>query len=290
MPNDSTALPHYSISKASIVYEILVEGNISRLQVFIEGWDSLDLDRVGNIRSVRHYFVPNALEWDAFILHFGGPFYADEILAKSTTDNIDGNRAPGKIYYRSTDRKAPQNAYTSTEGINLGIEQYKYSKTHTDRYDANHFIFAPASKPNTLEDAPGVKEAVNINLSECFPVDKPYFEYNPEDHLYYRYQYGKPHVDAAFDNTQLTFTNIIIWEEEMVKLDAKGYLAFGYLDSGKTTSGYFCTEGRYIHITWKKANDFANTRFYDDDGNEIIVNTGKTMMCVIAQGRKPAFK
>ena len=35
------------------------------------------MEKIGNIRSVRHYYVPVGLEWDSIIVHFGGPYYAD---------------------------------------------------------------------------------------------------------------------------------------------------------------------------------------------------------------------
>lgn len=38
VPNDSSALPHYSLSKADILYECPVEGNITRLMAVFKDW------------------------------------------------------------------------------------------------------------------------------------------------------------------------------------------------------------------------------------------------------------
>ena len=44
--------------------------------------------------------------------------------------------------------------------------------------------------------------------------------------------------------------------------------------------GYYITNGKAIPITWKKDGEFGVTRYYDLEGNEIIMNKGKTWICV----------
>jgi acetoacetate decarboxylase len=61
--------------------------------------------------------------------------------------------------------------------------------------------------------------------------------------------------------------------------DEKGYLAFQMHDT--TKDGWFLTQGKMIHVTWKKEGDYKPTTFYDDNGKEITLNTGKTMWFVI---------
>jgi len=38
-----------------------------------------------------------------------------------------------------------------------------------------------------------------------------------------------------------------------------------------------------IHVTWEKTGDYAPTTYYDDAGNEVVLNTGKTMIFVIQE-------
>jgi len=109
-----------------------------------------------------------------------------------------------------------------------------------------------------------------------------YFEYNEEDGLFYRFEYGKPHVDAGFDNTQLAFKNVLVQFAYYEVRDEKGYLTFQ--DHDTTRDGYYFTNGKGIHVNWKKSGDYDPTKFYDDDGNEIELNTGKTMICVVEEG------
>ena len=74
-PNESNAIPHYNLSKASILYEANVEGRMTRMMAIYEDWQ--DLEKIGNVRSLRTYYAYWAFEWDAFIVHFGGPVFID---------------------------------------------------------------------------------------------------------------------------------------------------------------------------------------------------------------------
>ncbi len=285
VPNDSTALPHYNISNASVVYQCRVEGSISRLMMVLEDWE--DMERIGNIRSAREYYVYWAAEWDPILLHFGNPFYADEILASEHIDRINGTTASGGIFYRSSDRSAPQNAYTSTDGIEVGLSTYSISKTHTNRYQEGHFTFAENGGQTDLTGMNGCFDCTKLDMGNCYPVDKTYFEYDEEHNVYLRYEFGKEHVDAA-NNCQVSFSNIIIQNCKWNVLDEKGYLWFNTVDKG---SGYYLTNGKCIPITWSKADVEAPTKYFDVDGNEIVFSTGKTMICINEDGNcEPIFE
>lgn len=289
VPNDTAALPHYNLSKADILYECPVEGSITRSMAIFKDWE--DLDRIGNVRSCRDYFVYWSFEWDSIYIHFGGPFYINDIIEKKDTDHITGctygdKRSDGMYedtFYRSKDKKAPQNAYASGEGINKGIEKFSYSKTYRDGYyDADHFKFASTKEPNTLEKYSDAISAKEIDMKPTYPVTKTAFTYNDEDGLYYRSMYGKPDVDAANDEKQLSFKNVFVQFTYHEVRDQKGYLAFQVHDT--TRDGYYFTNGKGIHVTWKKTTDYEPTKYYDDDGKEIEINTGKSMICIVEEG------
>ena len=88
------------------------------------------------------------------------------------------------------------------------------------------------------------------------------------------------HMDGA-NNKQLAFKNVLVQFAYYETRDAKGYLSFQCHDD--TKDGYYFTNGKGIHVTWKKTSDFAPTKFYDDNGNEIEINPGKTNICVVEQ-------
>ena len=51
-----------------------------------------------------------------------------------------------------------------------------------------------------------------------------------------------------------------------------------------------CIRDRGIHITWKKTSDNEPTKYYDDNGNEIVLNTGKTFIGIAQNGREIIYE
>lgn len=287
IPNDKSALPHYNISNADILYECLVEGEITRLMGIFGDWT--DLERVGNLRSCRDYFVYWAFEWDAIYIHAGGPFYIDEVIGRKDTQNINALTAPKGVFYRTTDRSAPQNLYLDGADILKEADRLDYPLTaREEKIDPVHFQFTTKSDPNTLEDYSDAVNATKVDLANAYPITKTWFEYDETDGLYYRFQKpsGGAHKDAATD-TQLAFKNLLIQFTYHEVRDAKGYLAFQCIDNKR--DGWYFTNGKGIHVNWEKNSDYGATRFYDDDGNEIKLNTGKTMICIVQDGDTFAY-
>ncbi|HKM05073.1 MAG TPA: DUF3048 domain-containing protein [Lachnospiraceae bacterium] len=284
MPNDTSALPQYNISTASIVYQCQVEGKITRLMSLFDDWQGME--RLGNVRSARAYFVYWAFEWDAIFCHYGNPFYADTILNSVIINNINGMTASKGVFYRSSDRSAPQNAYLTTEGILQACTQYNYSTTHTQYFKEDHFTFTSENYPIDLSTLPSAQTCNKLDMAKAYPIDKAYFEYNAEEGLYNRFQYGKAHIDGMNDQ-QLTFKNIIIQNTDYETLDPNDYLAFVFLGGG---TGYYITNGQAISITWSKKDDYSPTKYFDKSGNEITLNTGKTMICIVENGNSVSIE
>jgi hypothetical protein len=288
IPSEKDAIPHYNLSEASVLYEVKVEGRMTRMLAIFEDWEKLD--KIGNIRSLRLYHGYWALEWDAFIVHYGGPFFIDDLISQSTTQHIDGNLGSDvAAFFRSTDRKAPHNGYATGTGLRKVIDQKGYSLTYRGLADSGHYRFAGQDDPNTLEQYPGAVTAGNIDMTNCYPHTRCSFKYNTDDGLYYRFQHisgttAGPHIDAV-TGMQLSFKNILVQytKHEQIGNDPKNpYLTLQCHDT--TRDGWYFTDGRGIHVTWKKTTDYGATRYYDDDGREITLNTGKTMILILDDG------
>lgn len=289
-PNESSAIPHYNLSNASILYEAPVEGRMTRMLAVYENWE--DLDKIGNIRSLRTYYGYWALEWDAFIVHFGGPFFVDEILDKTNVQDLDGNTgADSSGFFRTSDRIAPHNAYAKGSSLKALIDKKGYSLTYRGLSDSQHYNFTSKAQPNTLSQYSSAQDATYVDMSGCYPLTRCYFEYNSDDGLYYRSQHlsgssDGPHIDAV-TGEQLSFKNLLI---QYVKYEdlGEGYLSFQVHDSKQ--KGWYITNGKAIQVTWEKNSDFGATRYYDESGEEITLNTGKTMVMIIKQGEDFNFK
>ncbi|GFI23256.1 putative lipoprotein YerB [Lachnospiraceae bacterium] len=293
MPTDKVAQPSYGISNADILYEIMEEGEISRQMAVISNWTGLS--KIGNVRSCRAYYLPEATEWDPIIVHFGGVFYMKDRITAPDINNISGTNqygtgggAPGSgAFFRTSDRKAPHNAYTSAAGIINACVGLGYTMNIREGfYNPKHFTFADGG--NTLEQYGAAAATANaIDLSLIFPYTKSAFTYNPADGMYYKNIHGKAQTDGL-NGQQLKFANVIVQNTKWCRLDDKGYLYFQNIDN--TEDGYYFTKGKCIHVTWQKTGDYTPTVYYDDFGNEIQLNEGKTYIAIAQTGRPVAFQ
>ena len=65
--NHNLAWPQAGLNKAYLVYEIIVEGGETRLMALFKGQN---VDKIGPVRSSRHYFLDYVMENDAIYAHF----------------------------------------------------------------------------------------------------------------------------------------------------------------------------------------------------------------------------
>lgn len=280
IPNNVSSLPQYTLSEAGVLYECNVEGELTRFLAVYDDWKSLE--RIGCIRSARDYFVYWAMEWDPLFVHMGNIWYADNVLSEPGVDNING-LVNDRYFYRVTSENLNYDQSAYTMGINMvnAAKALGYSTEHTDYYQPGHFSFASKGNPTTLTDVAGNITASYVGLEDAYPIDQPYFIYNPDDGLYYRYEFGMAHTDGV-NGKQLAFENIIIQNTYWEYRPDGSYLIYQCHDT--TRDGWFITKGTAVHVNWKKIGEFGITKYYDDNGDEIILNQGKTMICIVEDG------
>ena len=63
--------------------------------------------------------------------------------------------------------------------------------------------------------------------------------------------------------------------------DENGYMIFDCIGEG---GGYYVTNGKAIPVTWEKKSMTEPTRYYDANGAEISLNTGKTYVALVPVG------
>ena len=269
MSNDKEARPQYGMNRAGVVYEAPVEAEMNRYMALIEDYDGLE--RIGSVRSARTCYTYFAREYDAIFAHYGQSTFAKKYL--NNVDNINGlDGIGGTAYYRTKDRKAPHNAYTSGERVNKAIEKLGYRTGYGDSYEG-HFQFA-RGKEQIVPDSDDAFKVV-----PGYPMNKPWFEYQESDGLYHRFQYGSHHKG---NEGLIAVKNIIFQYVEWGHYASTPYLN---INVHKGREGYYFTNGKYQKITWKKDGEFGVTRYYDLDGNEITLNKGKTWICIIGADR-----
>ena len=285
IPNNKPAMPQYGLSMASIIYEAPVEGRITRLMGVFEDYD--DLDRIGPIRSSRDYYVYEAMAYDSIYVNWGLAVpYVAPVINTDQIDNVsqavEGIDKPAPEAFDRVSRSGYAREFTGylfIDGLNKAIERLGYETEYRDRF-VKAFEFADDHYLASYDDCPDatmIYPGGTGSNSGGYGNASPYFEYNEEDRLYYRYQYDGPQIDEMNDE-QLTVTNVVFKICHGEVRDDHDYLAFGIVGKGDCM---VFTNGKVIKGTWERKNNYEPNIYYDEDGNEIVLNQGKTWVCNI---------
>lgn len=283
--NNIGILPQWGLSKAAIIYEAPVEGRISRLMAIIEDYDELEM--VGPVRSSRDYFVYEAMPYDAIYCNWGLAIpYVEDLLKSDRIDNISQavkgihNAYPNAFFRR--DRPGYSLEYTgymSISGYTKGVSAQGYSKTYRSSFEQafTHSNDGWEADYSKCKDATLIYPGGTGANKSGYGDHNPYFEYNEEDGLYYRYQFDAAHIDEM-NGEQLTVSNVVFKVCHGEQRDPNDYLAFGVHGEG---DAYIFTQGKVIEGSWSRDSDSGANMFYDQNGKEVVFSQGSTWICCI---------
>lgn len=262
--NHPDARPQTGFSNASLVFETLAEGGITRCLAIFQENDS----EVGPVRSARTQFVHWAKELKAVFVHAGGSVDALELIKE--VDVLDFNQfSYGTSFWRDSSRFAPHNLYSTTEKLRAGGKKAGFS----EKEDIASFNFVDDEK---LESRPE-SQKITINFSS-FDFKVGYI-YDRENNRYGRSVGGQPQNDRL-TGKQLTVKNIIV-QFANVTDKSGGDTQVQAIGSGKTK--YFMG-GKAFEGTWKKTSTSARTKYFGENGEEIKLNAGTSWIEVVRTG------
>ncbi|MFI3212032.1 MAG: DUF3048 domain-containing protein [Eubacteriales bacterium] len=272
--NEITAWPHFGLSEADVVYEMMnstANDRITRFMVLVKDWASIE--QLGSIRSARTTNIWLAAEWNAVLCHDGGPFYIDQYIAEDYIDNFNGG------FSRVNNGKATE----FTEYIMAGDLETRFennpsiSVEYNEYYQGEHFQFTTESYPIDYSEDETALEASAIYLP--FEHNGSYLLYDEETQLYQYYGYDQEHLDGE-DDAPLVFKNLLIQKCTFSEYDENGYMLFNTVGvTGET--GYYLTNGKAVPITWSKGDYSDITHYYNSDEEELTINTGKTYIALV---------
>lgn len=277
--NIKAALPQYGIDEADIIYELPVEGGITRLMAVYA--DYTNVPDVCSVRSCRYYYPLIAYGMDAIYCHWGTDMtIALDTLNYLDIDRFDGNENSlgyGTVFERDEERAAYYDVEHTgcLRGSELAeaIEDMGYRTDINETNASGAFIFNDPDSPEEPEGS--VCMTAQLNFSGDYYST---FEYDSSSETYLKYHSGSPHNDGVTGN-QLSFKNVIILATS-VSTRSDGKLMDIGLDGG---SGYYVSMGKAQPITWSKDSDDSPIRLYDEAGNEISVNAGKSYIGFISE-------
>lgn len=265
--NISQSLPQYGISSADYIYEMVVEGGITRLMAVFA--DYTNVPDLCSVRSCRYYYPLVANGLDAVYCHWG----MDMTIARDTLDRLGIDRFDGSdnqtLFYNDEERlKTYAREHTGClKGSRLAesIEKAGF-RTEASNGGADMMKFAEGTEFADIKGEPC--EQVDIKFSASYYST---FTYDKETRTYLKQHSGSPHMDGA-SGKQLAFTNVFALKTSIYMRD-DGYRMNVELEGG---DGYYFSGGKVQKIRWEKADDSSNFRFTDyETAEEITVNRGK---------------
>ncbi len=276
--------PQAGLAAASTVIETLAEGGVTRfMAVYLEH----DASKVGPVRSTRIYFDHWAAGLHAILSHVGGNDDAQrQLWLLPKIFNIDENRwevslynTGTPLYWRSQDRVAPHNMYTST----YKLRQYAAGKKENWAYTGAYFLHK-APKPLKARGHSTVLSIAFANPLAPTPISDygVKYVYNRTSNTYLRYMGGTPHVDAN-THQALRPSTVIVMQTGPATSDPYAGITPESIQIptiGTGTAWYF-RDGTLSRGTWQQRNQNSPLEFLDRGGKEAALNPGQTWIEVV---------
>lgn len=274
--NLGTARPLQSgLQDAMIIYEIIVEGGITRYMAVFQDQKT---ERIGSIRSARHYFLDYALENDAIYVHHGQSPQANSDISSLKIDRIVVSES--KTGWR--DKSLRKQGYATEHTLFTNIEKLN-SGLGSKRTERNKdFLLNYSIDSLDLSGKENAKVASNISIKYSNTITSSY-TYDAENKVYKRFVNNKEHKDYVTGN-QYTFKNIITYKVKNHKISSSDKKGRQDIENIGTGEGYYISEGYAVPITWEKKSRSSQTIYKFKDGTELQVNDGNTFIQIQPTG------
>lgn len=261
------------LQDAMIIYEMIVEGGLTRYMAVFQDQNT---ERIGSIRSARHYFLDYALENDAIYVHHGNSPQAAADFKTLNIDRISVDASKTGWRDKSLNVSTEHTLFTSIAKLNNGLG----NKRKTRNKD---FLLNYSETPIDLSTKEGAIKANNIEITYSGSV-KTSYEYDESAQNYKRSVNGKAHTDYV-TKKQYTFKNIITYQVSNTSLNDGSGKDRQTLDNIGSGEGYYITNGYAVPITWSKSSRSSQTVYKYKDGTEIDVNDGNTFIQIQPKGK-----
>jgi len=232
------ALPLNGVSDADIIYEYPVEGGLTRMLAIFQ--DVFYVEKIGCIRSARHYTVQLANAYDAIFLSAGrSPQALAEVrsLGIPFLNEVEGPHR--EVFFRDRNRipgRRVDNLHsvvTTGERLYHWLPEYDFRLTHEASYTPA-LTFAEDGTPRGGSSADKITMRFSSAKSTNFTFDSVLRKYTVR-------QANVDFVDAN-DGSQPAYANIVFIKTSVTGLrdDTAGRLDIATTGSG---TGYFASGG-----------------------------------------------
>lgn len=285
------ARPQSGIDQASVVFEAIAEGGITR---FLTLYQDKQPEYIGPVRSARPYYVQWCMGFDCAYAHAGGsPEALADIRSWGTKDLND---TPG-IFWRVSSRYAPHNLYTSIPKLtelatSRGYGTASFTGFARKKEQAYKAPAATTTTQTTTKKAAAPADtrtpASSIDFNISSGAYNAHFDYDATSNAYKRSQGGAAHmvVDSAGNQTQLT-PKVVIAIITSFGTASDKHSQYGVVGSGQA---FVFQDGTVTTGTWSKENTTAPLVFKDAAGAPLPLNPGQTWITALSGTDRLAYQ
>ena len=271
----NAALPQAGLDKAYIVYELMVEGGITRMMALFR---DIDVNKIGSVRSARTQYLGYVYENDAIYAHAGGAQDALNRIAKEGINDVDVDGQYG-VRDRSLNRAWEHTLFTTTDLLNSARDSRGFNKD-TD----NGLLLKYSADELDLSSYENSKIANNISINYSDYRTSNY-KYDAESKTYLRSMNDTPNNDLV-TGEQYRVKNILVYGVNYSNYTYSGYSLYQKIDNIGTGEGYYISDGYAIPIIWEKENEKSKTIYkVVSTGKELVVNDGNTYIQIYPSDR-----
>jgi hypothetical protein len=281
--NVPLARPHYGITQADVVFEILVEGFATRLAAVFH---SQDPQTIGNIRSARLADRSLTPMVRGALVYSGTSAYEVPLIQRDAANGsyVDLSADYTTGYYRVNFRPGPYNMFTSAAAMRQAIAAHG---ADTPQQIPSWGFLAAVDHAPTIAGMAGATAATEITIPYREDISLVKYQYDAQTRTYARFQnnVGKAVRDIdGVNNQPIAAANVAIihteiWEVPEI-VDAAGSHAHDMRLTGTGTATIF-RDGLRQEATWSRASNTDPFVFKNSAGERILLSQGQTWVHVI---------
>ena len=258
--NHPDARPQSGLGAADVVYEMLAEGDVTRLLAL---YQSEIPDNIGPIRSARDYFVELANGLDAFYIAHGYSPEAKSLLVNGVVDNVNGMQYDGSLFKRSSDRVAPHNSYFPGENIETAAKKVNTSLLYQKKVSYTFYKEQESVKIGTEANSVAITYSKNDVFNSLYTYD--------EHSNAYTRQSGNVMTVDYLTNEPIELSNVLFFEMSHSVIDSEGRREIDLTSGG---AALLFQQGVMREVRWENIDGVLKA--VEEDGSEVKLVPGKT--------------
>jgi hypothetical protein len=268
--------PQSGLSQAGVVYEVIVEGGITRLMAVFDGELA---GTIGPVRSARDTYLEFASELNCPYVHAGGSYTALLALRNFQLRDIDGLVESG-YFWREPGKYAPHDLFSSGEQVRQAVADHGWATEAPPDYAMWNFVNPEEQVDSAVVagvEEPAETRADRVSIGFGGPYDVEY-RYRAQDQAYERWNGGVLHTDANTGEAILVKNVIIQQVGEGNEIEGKGRVNWPVTGEGPVQVLH---AGERLDGTWKKPQRVDRTQFFATDGSLLPLIPGNSWVEIV---------